>query len=163
MGSMLLDLDAAQTVGLGAGGDSETLERKLEVVQSAVARARRSGISADSDPFAVLGSLGGPEFAVLTGVVLGAVDRKAAVVLDGFATTIAALSAVRLEPGVAAHLIAGQRSREQGHSRALEALGLEPLLDLRLRAGEGVGAIFATQLLRTALRMREIAGRVTPR
>ena len=68
--------------------------------------------------------------------------------LDGLATSVAALLAVRIEPAVAAHLVAGQRSRENAHARVLEELGLEPLLDLRLRAGEGAGASIATGMLR---------------
>ena len=111
-------------------------------------------------PISVLSAVGGPEFAVLTGLVLGVARGGGAVVLDGLATSIAALCAVRLQPGAAAHLVAGQRSREMAHGRVLEELGLEPLLDLRMRAGEGVGAVLSTQLLATALEMRALAGRV---
>jgi nicotinate-nucleotide--dimethylbenzimidazole phosphoribosyltransferase len=76
------------------------------------------------------------------------------VVLDGLATSVAALVAVREEPAAAAHIIAGQRSRENGHRLVLEALGLEPLLDLRLRAGEGAGACLAAGMLKAGLRIR---------
>ncbi len=82
--------------------------------------------------------------------------------LDGLATSVAALCAVRAEPGVAAHLVAGQRSREKAHSAVLEALGLEPLLDLRMRSGEGVGAVLSSQLLTSGLRLRALAGKVGP-
>ena len=77
------------------------------------------------------------------------------------ATSICALLALQEEPAVAAHLIAGQRSRERAHALVLERLGLEPLLDLRLRAGEGVGAVLASGLLLTALRMRAVAARTS--
>ena len=103
--------------------------------------------------------LGGGELAVLTGVVLGAVEAGAPVVLDGLATSVCALAAVRMEPAVAAHLVAGQRSRERAHALVLTELGLEPLLDLRLRAGEGVGAALAAGLLQTALRLRREVAR----
>jgi len=83
------------------------------------------------------------------------------VILDGLATSVAALLAVRLEPAVQANLIAGQRSRERAHRAVLTELGLEPLLDLRIRAGEGVGACLAAQLLLSGLRVRRAAGRVT--
>ena len=66
------------------------------------------------------------------------------------------------EPGVAAHLVAGQRSREKAHSAVLEELGLEPLLDLRIRAGEGVGAVLSAQLLSSGLRLRALTGKVSP-
>ncbi|MCD0449542.1 5,6-dimethylbenzimidazole synthase [Actinocorallia sp. API 0066] len=153
----LLGLPAERTVGLGAGSDTAMVERKREVVARALARAgdRR-------DPLDLLAALGGGEFAVLTGVVLGAATRGAAVLLDGLATSVAALTAVRIVPGVAAHLVAGQRSRERGHPPVLRALGLEPLLDLRLRAGEGVGGAMAAALLLAALRTRTETARTTP-
>jgi len=68
--------------------------------------------------------------------------------------------AVALEPAVAAHLVAGQESREQAHRAVNTSLGLEPLLALRLRAGEGVGALLAVQLLQTAAGVRAETGRV---
>ena len=81
--------------------------------------------------------------------------------LDGLATSLAALVAVRWEPAVQASLVAGHRSRERAHGAVLTELGLEPLLDLRLRAGEGVGACLAAQLLLTALAVRRTAGRTS--
>ncbi len=159
LSAVLLGVDTDQTVGLGVGGDTVTLDRKRRVVGTAVARAR-DRVGARAGPISVLSAVGGPEFAVLTGLVLGVARGGGAVVLDGLATSIAALCAVRLQPGAAAHLVAGQRSREMAHGRVLEELGLEPLLDLRMRAGEGVGAVLSTQLLATALEMRALAGRV---
>jgi nicotinate-nucleotide--dimethylbenzimidazole phosphoribosyltransferase len=108
----------------------------------------------------LLASLGGPEFAYLVGVVLGAAESGKAIVLDGFATGVVALCAVLMESAVAQHLIAGQRSRERAHALVLNRLGLEPLLDLRLRAGEGVGACMATRLVLNALTIRRESGRV---
>jgi nicotinate-nucleotide--dimethylbenzimidazole phosphoribosyltransferase len=157
--SVLLGLEARETVGLGAGGDSATLERKRRAVGTAVTRARRQ-LGPHPGPLAALKAVGGPEFVVLAGLVLGAAEAGKAIVVDGLATSVAALCAVRLEPGAAAHLVAGQRSRERAHGAVLEHLGLEPLLDLRMRAGEGAGAVLSSQLLATGLRMRAIAGRV---
>jgi nicotinate-nucleotide--dimethylbenzimidazole phosphoribosyltransferase len=150
----LLGVAPAAVVGLGAGADSTMLDRKMTAVDAALTRAGRRGRGWREDPKVVLAALGGPEFAVLAGVVLGAAAGGAIVVLDGLATSVAALVATRLEPGVAAHLVAGQRSRETAHGLVLQHLGLEPLLDLRIRAGEGVGACLAVGLLRTGLRIR---------
>jgi nicotinate-nucleotide--dimethylbenzimidazole phosphoribosyltransferase len=69
------------------------------------------------------------------------------------------LLAARIEPAVQAHLVAGQRSRERAHAAVLRALGLEPLLTLRLRAGEGVGACLAASMILQGLRMRRLAAR----
>jgi nicotinate-nucleotide--dimethylbenzimidazole phosphoribosyltransferase len=134
-------------------------ERKRAVVEAALRRTRHLGRPIE-DPMAAVAELGGPEFAVLTGVVLGAAEAGAAVVLDGFAVAIAALVAVQVEPGAQASLVAGQRSRERGHGVVLEHLGCEPLLDLRMRAGEGVGAALAVGLLLAGLRLRRDTARV---
>ncbi len=103
--------------------------------------------SVGAGPFEVLSALGGPEVAVMAGLVLGVAEVGGVAVLDGLVTSVAALCAVRLEPAVAAHLVAGQRSRERAHGPVLAELGLEPILYLRLRAGEGVGAVLASRLL----------------
>ncbi len=148
-------------IGLGSGSDWGMLAAKRAAVAAALARV---GKQAGGDPLAAmaaLAGLGGGEFAVLAGVVLGVAARGGVVVLDGLATSVAALVAVELEPAVAAHLIAGQRSREAGHAAVLAALGLEPILDLRLRAGEGTGAAMAVTVLRSGLRIRHEAARVS--
>ncbi|MHB8296323.1 MAG: 5,6-dimethylbenzimidazole synthase [Acidimicrobiales bacterium] len=158
----LLGLGPDQAVGLGATGDAGTLERKHAAVVAGLDRARRAWGPELAEPHVALQALGGPEITLLTGVILGVAGRRGAVVLDGFATTLAGICAVRMEPAVAAHLVAGQVSRELGHRAALDELGLEPLLDLRMRAGEGAGAVLAIGLVAAALAMRAAAGRVLP-
>ncbi len=155
-----------QVVGLGASSDSAMLKTKTDVVVAAVDRARRQlrddpadSAAVAAGPVELVAALGGGEIAVLAGVVLGAAKGGAVVVLDGLATAVAALVAVRIDPAVSAYLVAGQMSREKGHSSLLEALGLEPLLDLRMRCGEGVGASLACSLLRSALRVRLTSAR----
>jgi nicotinate-nucleotide--dimethylbenzimidazole phosphoribosyltransferase len=161
LASALLRADPNDVVGLGAGADAATLERKRRVVASAVDRARRDNPRLRREPLAALAGLGGPELAVLAGAVLGAADAQAPVILDGFAVSVAAMVAVLLEPAAQANLMAGQRSRERGHELVLEHLGLEPLLDLRMRAGEGAGAAFAAGLLLNGLKVRRSTARVT--
>lgn len=161
----LLGLAPSEAVGLGAGADSGILERKREVVTAALARTARvraeAGAPRDLADIC-LRTLGGPEVAVLTGVVLGAVEAHAVVVLDGLCTSLAGLLAVRLEPAVQSHLVAGQVSRERAHTAVLRELGLEPLLSLRLRAGEGVGGSLAASLVLQGLRMRAMVARTAP-
>jgi nicotinate-nucleotide--dimethylbenzimidazole phosphoribosyltransferase len=158
---VLLGLDPDVAVGLGAAADSAMVARKKDVVTRAVARARAAHGDRLQDPWTAAAALGGPEIALLAGVTLGAAERRVPVILDGLVTSLAALLAVRAEPAVQAALIAGQRSREPAHHAVLTDLGLEPLLDLRLRSGEGVGACLAAQLLLTALRARQSTSRVT--
>jgi nicotinate-nucleotide--dimethylbenzimidazole phosphoribosyltransferase len=157
----LLDLSPESSVGLGASADAAMIHRKRDVVAHALARARAAHGDDLRDPRVLTAALGGPEVALLTGVTLAAAERRVPVVLDGLVTSIAALLAVRLEPAVQSALIAGQQSRELAHAAVLDDLGLEPLLQLRLRSGEGVGACLAAQLLLTALRARQVTARVS--
>ncbi|WP_309648276.1 5,6-dimethylbenzimidazole synthase [Nocardioides sp.] len=162
LAAALLDLPATEVVGLGAGSDSAILDRKTWVVDQALARARHQHAGARRlDATEALAALGGPETCLLAGAVLGAAAHGTVTVLDGLATSVAGLVAVELEPGAAAYLVAGQRSRERAHAHVLEHLGLEPLLDLRLRAGEGVGATLATGMLLTAIDVRRRTGRTS--
>jgi nicotinate-nucleotide--dimethylbenzimidazole phosphoribosyltransferase len=157
----LLGLAPDEAVGLGSGADAAMLDRKRTVVAGALVRAQAQHGAALAEPLTALAALGGAELALLTGVTLGAAAAGVPVVLDGLATSLAALVAVRLEPAVQAALVAGHRSRERAHGIVLTELGLEPLLDLRLRAGEGVGACLAAQLLLTTLAVRRTAGRTS--
>ncbi len=163
LSAALLGLCAEDVVGLGAGADSAMLERKHAVVGSALTRLRGGEKEANKvvavEPVRALAGVGGPEFALLAGVVLGAAESGVVCVLDGLATSVAALAAVRMEPGASAYVVAGQRSRERAHHLVLEHLGLEPLLDLRLRAGEGVGAALATGLVLRGIDIRRDTGR----
>jgi nicotinate-nucleotide--dimethylbenzimidazole phosphoribosyltransferase len=156
----LLGLSPDDAVGLGADADAAIVQRKRDVVGRAVARARAAHGDRLRDPRVVIAALGGPEVALLTGVALATAERRVPVVLDGLVTSIAALLAVRLEPAAHSALVAGQQSRELAHAAVLGELGLEPLLQLRLRSGEGVGACLAAQLLLTAVRAREATARV---
>ncbi|HEY1641228.1 MAG TPA: 5,6-dimethylbenzimidazole synthase [Streptosporangiaceae bacterium] len=168
----LLDLPAGEAAGRGAGSDTAIVTRKRAVIEQALARlgprldqVRPRGGQAGIRPadgsrldrgaiIGLLAGIGGPEQAYLTGACLGAAQAGGLVVLDGLLTGTSALLAVRHQPAVQDHLIAGHLSAEPAHRRVLDALGLEPLLDLRLRAGEGVGAVLAISLLSHAQRAR---------
>ncbi|MEM7273012.1 MAG: nicotinate-nucleotide--dimethylbenzimidazole phosphoribosyltransferase [Actinomycetota bacterium] len=143
----LLDQPASRTVGGGTGVTGEALAAKVAVVDEAVARARADGAGPD-EPLEVLRHLGGTELAAMTGAVAEARRRSLAVLLDGYVTAAPALVAARFDPRCAEHLRAGHGSAEQGHRLLLDALELEPLLDLGLRLGEGSGAMAAVPLVR---------------
>jgi nicotinate-nucleotide--dimethylbenzimidazole phosphoribosyltransferase len=133
------------TVGRGTGLDAEGLARKRGVVATAIERH-----GAPLPARAALRAVGGLELAALTGAVLEAVGRRLPVVLDGYATAAAALAATRLDPAAGTVLIASHRSAEPGHDLVLTELGLEPLLDLRLRLGEASGALLALPIIAAA-------------
>lgn len=153
----VLDLEPQDAVGLGSGSDAAMVARKREVVAAALTRVRRE--TGSRDPLRLLAAVGGPEIALLTGVTLGATAAGAPVVLDGLAASLPGLIATRMEPGMQGYLLAGQVSRERAHALVLRELGLEPLLDLRLRAGEGVGAGLAASMLLQGLAVRHVAAR----
>ena len=111
-----------------------------------------------ADPQVALADLGGLELAALVGAIHAAHERRVPVVLDGMATAVAALVAVRMRPACREWLFASHRSAEPVHSTLLSDLGLEPLLDLRLRLGEGSGAALALPLIEQAGRLhRELS------
>jgi len=151
----LMEMDVTEAVGLGAAADSAMVRRKREVVAAALNRARSTHGKQLCRPEVAIAAVGGPEIAFLAGLSAAAAAARVPVVIDGLVTSIAALAAVRLEPAVQSALVAGQRSREVAHGRILAELGLEPLLQLRLRAGEGVGACLAAQMVFTAVRSRQ--------
>jgi nicotinate-nucleotide--dimethylbenzimidazole phosphoribosyltransferase len=142
----LLDVEPAATCGGGTGVDDAGLARKVEVVSRALSANDRS-----EGPLAVLAALGGFELAFMCGLALGAAANRQVVLLDGFIATVAALVAARLAPDAADSMIAAHLSPEPGHRLALDALGLEPLLDLGLRLGEGSGAALALPLVDASL------------
>ena len=135
--------------GRGTGIDDETLELKAGIV----AEALELHDPDPTDPLGVLAALGGLEHAALVGVALMGAVYGVPVMLDGVISNSAALAAVALAPDVAGYLIAGHRSVEPGATIALEKLGLEPLLDLDLRLGEGTGGLLAVPLVQAAARV----------
>jgi nicotinate-nucleotide--dimethylbenzimidazole phosphoribosyltransferase len=135
-------------VGRGTGVDDAGLARKREVVQMALNRVARVG---SPDAMNILAELGGFEIAAMAGFYLEAARQSVPVLLDGYISTAAALSAAAIQPAVADWMLASHASAEGGHRLALEKLKLEPLLDLRLRLGEGTGAALALPIVRAAL------------
>lgn len=145
---------AEDVCGRGTGLDAQGLERKRAVVTAAL---RANPVSCD-DPTECLRAFGGHEFTALVGAVLAGASRRRLILLDGFATGVAALVASRVQPAVRDYLVAGHRSAEPAHDLVLRELGLEPLLDLRLRLGEGTGAALAWPLLAMTARLHAEMG-----
>lgn len=146
LGSALLGLPPAQTVGRGTGLDDSGLAVKREVVSRALALHAGDG----RGPLELLRRLGGLEIAALAGAYLAAASRGIPSLVDGYICSVAALVACRLNPDLRPWLVFSHRSVEPGHNRVLAALDAEPLLDLELRLGEGSGAALAVPLVRSA-------------
>ncbi len=120
----------------GTGIDDQRLEHKRAIILDAV-RARGPFETPESVGIA----LGGPEIVTAAGVILGLKGTGIACVLDGFPITAGAAIAWKIDPAVVDYLFAGHRSRVRGHGPVLEAMGLEPIVNLDMRLGEGTGAV----------------------
>jgi nicotinate-nucleotide--dimethylbenzimidazole phosphoribosyltransferase len=146
LASLLTGAPASVTVGRGTGLDAAGLDRKRALVDATVALHAATATA----PEQMLAAAGGLELAALAGAVLEAWERRLPVMLDGYATAVAALAAARLQPAAGAGLFASHLSAETGHELVLTELGLEPLLDLRMRLGEASGALIALPLVERA-------------
>ena len=146
----LTDRPAPAVTGRGTGIDDAMLERKTALVAAAASRA---GHLHGDDALAILAEIGGLEHAALAGFVVGGAALHVPVVIDGVIAASALLVASRLVPGVERAVIAGHRSVEPGASAVLGSLGLDPIVDLGIRLGEGSGAALALPLLEAAARV----------
>jgi nicotinate-nucleotide--dimethylbenzimidazole phosphoribosyltransferase len=140
--------------GRGTGIDDEGLKRKLGVIVRSLEVNRPNA----RDGLDVLAKLGGFEVGGLAGVMLAAAANRKPVVVDGFVSTAAAMIAASLAPTARNYMIAAHLSQERGHKLMLEWLGLNPLLDMSMRLGEGTGAALAFHLIEASTRiLREMA------
>jgi len=135
--------------GRGTGIDDAALANKIRVIEKALAIHRPD----PKDPLDVLAKVGGFEIGGLAGLVIGAAAAGIPVVCDGLIATAGALIACELAPAAKAYLFASHRSVEVGHRFMHERLGVEPLLDIQFRLGEGTGAALAMELLDAATRV----------
>jgi nicotinate-nucleotide--dimethylbenzimidazole phosphoribosyltransferase len=151
----LLGLPARDVTGRGTGIDDAMLDRKVASIDAGLARLQAAG---DPGPVRALAEVGGLEIAALAGYIVGGASHRVPVVVDGVIAGAALLAAVGLCPGALGFAIAGHRSTEPGASAVLAHLGLDPVLDLGLRLGEGSGACLALGVLEAAAAlMREMA------
>jgi nicotinate-nucleotide--dimethylbenzimidazole phosphoribosyltransferase len=145
--------DPAEVTGRGTGIDDQTLALKTAVVAQALALHAEAVRLSEEDPIQALAALGGLEHAALAGFLIGAAGQGIPVLLDGVNTAAAALVARAFDAAVVGYCIAGHRSAEPGHTVALAALDLTPLIDLGLRLGEGTGGLLAVPVLQSAARV----------
>jgi nicotinate-nucleotide--dimethylbenzimidazole phosphoribosyltransferase len=143
----LAGIEPVAAVGYGTGIDDAGWARKTAAVRDALFRAG----PVLSDPLALLRCCGGADLAGIAGFCAQAAVRRTPLLLDGMAVTAAALVAERLAPGARLWWQAGHLSTEPAHALALAQLGLDPIIDLRMRLGEGTGATVALPVLRAAV------------
>jgi len=125
------------------------LDRKINVVEKAI----RVNKPNRKDPIDILAKVGGFEIGGMAGVMLAAAAYRIPIVIDGFISGVAALIAYELAPMAKGYMIAAHRSVERGHAVILEYLGLNPLLDLNMRLGEGSGAALGISIVEAACKI----------
>jgi nicotinate-nucleotide--dimethylbenzimidazole phosphoribosyltransferase len=147
-------LSPEETVGPGTGVQGEVFQHKLDVVRRVLVLHRPN----PTDPVSVLASVGGAEFGAMAGAMIAGASRGWAVVVDGYIAGAAALLAMAIEPHLKDFLVWSHRSAEPGAKRLLDKIGIEPVLDLNMRLGEGTGAALTIPILRsTCAIMRQMA------
>jgi nicotinate-nucleotide--dimethylbenzimidazole phosphoribosyltransferase len=138
----------------GTGINDLALEKKIAVIEAGLALNRPD----PEDPLDVLAKVGGLEIAGIAGMVLGCAANRIPVVVDGFISTAGALIASEMHPHVRDYIFAAHSSVEIGHRMMLERIGVQPILDLQLRLGEGTGAALAMGLIEAAVKvLKEMA------
>ncbi len=145
----LLPCKPEEITGRGTGIDDATLQRKIEVIRRSLdVNRERLGT-----PLETLAALGGLEIAGTCGLVLGAASARVPVVVDGFISSAGALAACRMSKAAGDYLCFSHRSQEAGHAKFLECFGAEPVLDLKMRLGEGTGAALAMTLVEASVKI----------
>jgi nicotinate-nucleotide--dimethylbenzimidazole phosphoribosyltransferase len=142
----LTGLPVEEIAGRGTGVDDAGLQRKF----AAIHRALEVNAPDPKDGLDVLAKVGGFEIGGLAGAILASAANRRPVVVDGFISTAAAMIAVSLAPETRGYLIAAHTSQEYGHHAMMNWLGVSPLLDLKMRLGEGTGAVLAMSLVEAA-------------
>ena len=145
----LLGRPAAEMTGRGAGLSDQGLEKKISVIDRALALHKPD----PADPVDVIAKVGGYDIAAMTGFYLGCALHRVPAIMDGFISTVAALAAVGLCPAARDALTASHLSAEPGAGAVMEALGLTPMLKLGMALGEGTGAVSVMPLIDMALRV----------
>lgn len=149
LASVLARIPVEQVVGRGTGVDDLGLQRKIDAIERGIALNQPE----PADPLDTLAKIGGLEIAGLAGLILGAASLRIPVIIDGFISSAAALVAAEIAPASKDFMLASHASVEPGHRQVLGEIGLEPIIYLDMRLGEGTGAVLAMHLVDAAVLM----------
>jgi nicotinate-nucleotide--dimethylbenzimidazole phosphoribosyltransferase len=145
--SVMTGVSVERMVGKGAGLSAEGYQNKIDVIK----RAIKINKPIKEDPIDVLSKIGGLDIAGLTGCFIGSAAYRMPIVIDGFISAVAAFVAYRIEPKVKDFTFPSHCSAEPGTSFILDELGLKPMLNMKMRLGEGTGAALAFNIFDVAL------------
>jgi nicotinate-nucleotide--dimethylbenzimidazole phosphoribosyltransferase len=147
--AVLTGKQVVEVTGKGTGIGDTSLQNKITVIEDSISINRPD----PTDPLDVLAKIGGAEIGGIAGIILGAAAQRVPVVIDGFISTAGALIAYCLEPKTKDYMFAAHNSVEIGHKALLDKMGLQPVLDLNLRLGEGTGAALAMLMIEAGLKI----------
>lgn len=142
----LTGFSANNMVGRGSGVTDERLEKK----RNAVRKALKINEPDPKDPVDVLAKLGGFDIAGMTGCFLGGTIYRMPIIVDGFISSAAALVASHILPVSRDFMITSHGSAEPGSRNIMAALRMNPMLDMKMRLGEGTGAALAFLIIDAA-------------
>ncbi|MBK5247076.1 MAG: nicotinate-nucleotide--dimethylbenzimidazole phosphoribosyltransferase, partial [Peptostreptococcaceae bacterium] len=143
-----LNITAHEAVGRGAGLSDEAFEQKKEVLTKALTMH-----APFEDEIDIVSKVGGLDIAGLTGLFIGAAIYRLPIVIDGYISAVAALLAYKINPLTKEFMIPSHLSEEPGYIKIMEFIGLEPLLNLKMRLGEGTGCPLAMQIVDASLKI----------
>ncbi len=147
--SILCNISIEKCVGRGTGLDDSSLKKKIQILKQAIKKHLPDVVK--SNPLSVLSTFGGFEIAMICGGILQAAELNMIILIDGFIVTSALLVALKINPSVLDYCIFCHKSDEKGHSYVLNDLNAEPLLDFKMRLGEGTGVAIAYPLIKSAI------------
>jgi nicotinate-nucleotide--dimethylbenzimidazole phosphoribosyltransferase len=146
IGAVITGETVETMTGMGSGLSNERIKMKIELIKQGIELNKPN----KNDGLDILAKVGGFEIGAIAGTILAAAYHKIPVVVDGIISTAGALIAQKLSPASLGYMIAGHASEEPGHRIMLKHLGLEPVLDLGMRLGEGTGAVAAIRIVELA-------------
>ena len=144
---LLAKVELKECVGRGTGWDDEGLQRKYEILKTAVNNYNGGDQTVEN----IFAHFGGFEIVMIAGAMLKAAELKMVIMVDGFIITSALLAASKMNPNVLEYCIFTHKSNENGHKYMLEHLNANAILDLGMRLGEGTGAAVAYPIIESAV------------
>ncbi|HEV2088170.1 MAG TPA: nicotinate-nucleotide--dimethylbenzimidazole phosphoribosyltransferase [Cryptosporangiaceae bacterium] len=143
----LTDTEPVWALGFDAHTPDAVWMRRCAAVRDRLREARPQ-LGA---PYGLLAAAGGVDLAALVGFLLQAAVRRTPALLDGPAVAAAALVVGELAAEASPWCCAPQTAGTAAERLAYERLGLEPVLSLGVRLGDGTGALTALPLLTAAV------------
>ena len=145
--AVLLSDCPREVTGRGAGLDNTGLERKINVIERAIAL----NSPCKNNAVDIISKLGGYDIAGMTGLFLGGAIYKIPIVIDGFISAVSAALAVKIDPLAKEYMLCSHVFKEPAGRKILDLIGLKPLITAELALGEGTGGILLLPLLDGAL------------